>query len=367
MRPKKIAIITALAGQGHMSAALALDYWLTEWGYNTQVFNVGTSATDDVHKLLMLYPKAYKSFFRMSNNMRVPRMPVKSFTNLVENKMLDLLPRYLDFDGVISTYPMFHPQKAKKKIMLIPDPVVHASYLTQPYMDYYYSFWEDSNDFICNHKSVNFNCINPGPLARCKFYEKGSKINSPSDKVPFKKILGLDPSKTICLITAGGNWIYRSKKYLNLLERYFDSSSVQFVFVCGKNYEFYEEMQERYADSTLFKFLDWQNEDQISNWMSAADYVVGFSVAQMLVEAGLTRTPFILFEFIEGQEDGYVDVILNKNIGYYLEGSKKEKILQFKDLISTGVSELDADLDSWHTYLLNAPSETKKTFDYIFQ
>lgn len=368
MTSKKIALLTALAGYGHMSASLAMNYWLTQWGYFSEVYNLGPAGNEEFNKLLYKTPKAYKSFYSLSNYRNVSSVAVRSYSKLMETRLSNMVPSYEKYDASISAYPLIHPQRTKNNIMMLLDPLVHASYLANPYMDHYLLFWEESFKYLAKHKATQYNATYTGPLIRKGFYDLGRSLNSagPALKKQAKQELGINPDVKLCLITAGGNWIYKTRDYIDLIDKHFDASAYKFAFVCGKDTEFYEEMSMEYKGNQKFIFLNWLVEEEMAKWMMAADFALCFSIAQILVELGLMKVPVYLFNFIEGQEEGYRDVIRNNEIGIELEGTKKEKVMAFKHFAQNyDYASLNGALEEWQKKLLGVPDRMKKTLEEI--
>ncbi len=365
MAAKRIAILTAVGGQGHMTAANAIDYWLSEWGYNPIVLNVGPSANQEIYQFLLKTPFAYKSFFMVSDNSKVSGVFVKAFSRIVEKSLIKMLPKYGDFDAVISTYPLIHPRKSKKNIMVLLDPVVHASYLTDPAMDYYLSYW-NSDDVATKSTRLNEgNSYTIGPLAKPWFYKRNAELKTKT-KSEFKMELGLNPDEKLCLVMAGGGWIERSEDYIYKLAEKFKNSKIHFAFVCGKNHTFYFEMKEKYEKYSNLTFLDWLNEEKMSQWLAAADLGLAFTIAQMVIESGLCGVPLYVFDYISGQEEGYKDLIIKYEIGEIVEGSTKEQVDKFYDMVDSEYKFRNLDkLQQWQNYLANVPQNARNIFQQI--
>ncbi|OGC51522.1 hypothetical protein A2W32_04555 [candidate division WWE3 bacterium RBG_16_37_10] len=351
---KKIAILTAMGGYGHLSYAFAYDYWLSLWGYQTEIFNVGLTGNQEIYKLLLKKPFAYKSFFMLSNMMDISNILVKRISGQLEKKLENLLPKYNEFDAVISTHPLIHPNKGKKNFVVLLDPFLHSTYFANPQPDYYLSIWKESDRFIEKYKIDKQKVLHIGPLLRPAFYKYSSKLQSGEDKMLFKKDLHVEKYKKVCLLMAGGLWINRAWNYMEILSKKSEDSNVLFVFLCGKNDEFRKEATSEYGKNELFKFLSWQDEESVAKWMGASDLAVVFSIAQMGIEAGIMGVPILIFNYIHGQEGAYVDLLEKHGVAKHIEGNSSEKV---DYLISelNHLSKYDDSLYKWQKFLKSTP------------
>ena len=360
---KKIAILTAMGGYGHLSYAYAYDYWLSCWGYQTEIFNVGPTGNQEIYKLLLKRPIAYKSFFMLSNMIDISNLVVKRVSGRLEKKLEVLLPRYPEYDAVISTHPLIHPHKGKKNFVVLLDPFLHSTYFANPQPDYYISIWKESNAFIEKYKIDKSKVIQIGPLLRPSFYTYSTKIKNPKDKLIFKKELQVEKYNKVCLVMAGGTWIDRSGEYMELLAKQFEGSNMLFVFLCGKNNEFYDEIIVEYGKNKLFKFLSWQNEDSVAKWMGASDLAVVFSVAQMGIEAGIMGVPIFIFNYIQGQEGAYVDLLEKHGVAKYVQGNTKEKVNYLMNELDY-LSKYNSSLSKWQDFLKSTPDRMRDKINH---
>jgi hypothetical protein len=205
----------------------------------------------------------------------------------------------------------------------------------------------------------NQKIISVGPLARPTFYTYAKNNIRGINKEKLKMKLGISPQTTIALVTAGFAWINRSKEYMDYLRHAFMNDDIKFIFVCGKNSKFQKEMSVKYKGCPSFIFLPWLLEEEMAEWMCAADFLLAFTLAQTSVEAGLAHLPIIIFRLISGQEDGFRDVIENRGVGMYLPGTPQNQVSMLKLVYPYLIHAYDHRLDVWQKDLLNNPEKIR--------
>lgn len=356
---KKAVILTGKAGFGHLAVAGAYQFWLQKWGYNAQVYDVLPALSDKLTTLLYKVPKTYKSLFKMSNTPSMAKMMLETSSLDIEKRIKKKAGDLSSADLVISTHPLIHPQSGKSKIMLLIDPNIHAIYFSLPRPDAFFAFWEQSlaeaDRFGIDLKRVFYT----GPLARSSFYEIGKKTLKNNFKGKIRKKMCLPEDKKIVLVMAGSGWIHRAEKYLKPLRESFKKEKITFVFLCGRNQDFLKDVAPGFRNEKLFKFLKWINEEEVAQWMAAADCGLAFSLAQMSVEAGLVGLPLFIFRLIEGQEEGYREVIDDKGAGMYIPGEPENQVEILKVLLKHGEDLFDKSLFLWQKELLSTPEKVK--------
>lgn len=367
MEPKRVIVLTGKAGQGHFSIAKAYGYWLKKWGYLVELADVLPSLNDKLINFLYKTPQTYKSLFEFSNKPSFAEIMVESTHSQIKKNILKTIPNYSSFDLVISTYPLIHPEGSAKKIMILPDPIAHAAYFSAPQPDYYFAFWskavEEAEKFEVEDKKI----LLVPPLARQAFYEIGEKVLKQKKrfKNSLKKKLGIPHDHLLALVMAGSGWVYRTDDYLQILRDSFKDEQVIFCFVCGRNQKWQEEKASEYSGEKNFRFLGWLSEEEMAQWMAAADFGLAFSLAQMSVEAGLVGLPLFIFRLIEGQEEGYQEEIERKGVGMFIPGEPENQVKVFKTMIKQESSLFEKNLLLWQKELLAGPVKVKRLISAI--
>lgn len=356
MANKRVVILTGKAGMGHLSIASALDFWTRKFGYNSEVIDIIPPSSDRIYKIMMKVPQIHAAFYRSSNNLMTAELMIKSFQREFTSKLKRFSPLCQQADVVIATHPLIHPAVGKNKVITIVDPSVHASYCCEPCADKYFVFWDESIAQLKKFKIPTNKIYSAHPLARESFYRIGKTIINHEDKSKYKKLLNLNPELPLGLIMAGGGWIDRIKPYLDQLAASFPPGTVNLAFLCGKKKAFARKMRQKYSQSN-FIFLDWLTEKQMASWMGAADFAIALTLAQMSVEAGLCRVPIYIFNLIEGQEEGYRQVILNHHVGASIYGKPEKQVAILKKWLPNNQKSFNKSLAIWQKQLLNGPEE----------
>ncbi|OIN93323.1 hypothetical protein COS81_03345 [candidate division WWE3 bacterium CG06_land_8_20_14_3_00_42_16] len=360
---KNVLILTGKSGGGHLSIAQSFCYWLNKWGYNAQIYNIIPVLNKKINDFLYHTPRTYKSLFKISNRYPLADIMTFSFHLDLERKLKKSVPNYSLTDIVISTHPLVHPQKGKIRIMIVPDPTVHATYKAVPKADYYFIFWPEALERAKKIKINNDRLIVTNPLARISFYRIGKLCQNEKNRQQIRQQLGISSDTKIGLVMAGSEWINRVKNYLDPLASEFSQKKVLFVFLCGKNIKFMSQLSAKYSSLKIFKFLGWLDEEEVATWMNAADFGIAFSLAQMSAEAGLSRLPIFIFSLMSGQEEKYRDVVENRGVGFYLPGKPKIQVAVLKSLYPNIRNLLWDNLELWQDTLLKTPDQMRKMID----
>ncbi|MBU0650141.1 hypothetical protein KKG63_03020 [Patescibacteria group bacterium] len=342
----KILILTGKAGQGHISIAKSLVYWTEQWGLEPKMLYMLPGYVNTSYQF-NVKTRTFKPVFKLTNNRYLSRLMLVGFNGSLEEKIATFCPDYKNFDIAISTHPLIHPTFAKINIIIIPDPSVHGMYLAPPRPKHYISYWKQDRrfDFL-------------GPLARKGFYDE-LKYKT---KQSLKRESGFNPKKTTVLILAGGEWINRSQDYIDMLGYGFDPEKYEFIFICGKNERFRQEMARQYQE-TNFQFLGWMDDEQLNKVMRAGDCGLCFSTGSAIVtESGICKLPLYVIDTLGAQEEGYTQILEKHGVGKYVKGGYWEKIDWLKAHIPQTQKVFDKNLTKWSNYLLNRPKEWETFF-----
>jgi len=342
---KHIAILSGEGGQGHLSVAKAIQAWCKIWGLSADIFDVLPKINDKVYKVLNKFPKSYNSLFKLTDNISVANIFMEATKFDVERRIKKYKCDLSTYNLVISTHPFLHPICSAKTAMVVLDPTVHASYFAKPHTDTYISFYNKETEKILKAGIPQDDVIVTGPLARPLFYEQAKKPRQ-EDK--------------IILVTAGGAWIRKSNKYIEMLDEISKNHGYKFVFVCGKDKKFQKERSEEYKKNTNLIFLGWQELRDMANWIGKSSAILAFSIAQMSIEAGIFGKPIFIADYIAGQEDGYKEILVSKKVAKVLYGKPVEKMEQLKTYLTEANPIKNANLTKWQKELFLVPNKFKK-------
>lgn len=320
---KKILILSASVGAGHLRAAEALEKTFKELNPESEVKNV-----DVLNYTNPLFRRLYgKAYLDMVNNMpEVLGWMYDSLDKPWENEKrrlaldrLNTLPfvkLLKDYQPDIAVCTHFLPSeiisylKAKKKlscpqVIVVTDFDAHALWLCHHYEKYFVALEETKVHLakigIDNEKL----CVTGIPIDPIFSQHK--------DKIEMRKKYGLEPNRTTILVSAGGFGVGKIEHTLQALSELKTPSQV--LAMCGKNEELTAKMEKFSAElmkksDVIFKPIGFTK--QMDEYMSAADLIVGKPGGLTTCEALAKGLVFVIVNPIPGQEERNSDHLLEE-------------------------------------------------------
>jgi processive 1,2-diacylglycerol beta-glucosyltransferase len=322
---KKILILSAAVGAGHLRAAEALEKTFNLRGDDLEVRNL-----DVLNYTNPLFRRLYgKAYLDMVNNMpEVLGWLYDSLDKPWENERrrlaldrLNTLPfvKFLqDYkpDLVVCTH--FLPAeiiswlKAKNKV-IFPQAVVvtdfdaHAMWLCHHY-DRYFVAMEETRVHLgkvgIDADKITVTGIPIDPL-----------FTEHKDKLEMRKKHGLDADKITLLVSAGGFGVGKIEQTLKALSEM--KTDAQVVAICGKNEEMKANVEKlsnelMKTSNVVFKPIGFTRE--MDELMSAADIIVGKPGGLTTCEALAKGLVFVVVNPIPGQEERNSDHLLEESV-----------------------------------------------------
>jgi processive 1,2-diacylglycerol beta-glucosyltransferase len=96
---------------------------------------------------------------------------------------------------------------------------------------------------------------------------------------------------------------------------------LQVVLISGRNQALQKKLQYLCASHPIFRVLGWV--DNMHEWITAADLVLGKPGGTVTVEAINSGTPFLAFDPLPGEERRNCDLLERWRVGYYLRCSEQ--------------------------------------------
>lgn len=314
---KKVLILTAEFGKGHMSVAEHLKTALEASGkaeakiidfgqYASGPFTHSHKSYDTATKHI---PKAYRLFFDVTNDdsalktlggMQL-KMSERKATKLFKEERPDLV--VIAFGGWV-----YAASKLAKKV----NPKTKVVSLATDSMIIHRS-WSlgDIDAFIVPDKdtaeTVTEDGLDPN-LVKAIGYPVNPKLYSKSfDKAKFLNNLKLDTSKkTVLLIPTLSN----KDKTLHLIEQIQNLNQFNLAVICGRDTELHKKLKPHQSDKN-FHLVGWT--DEMPEYMLASDIIItkaGGSTIQECIAAG---KPLVINQVIPGQEQGNA-LYIEKNL-----------------------------------------------------
>ena len=347
---KKILIMYATYGGGHLSAAKAIKNYIDE-NYDDVETNlvdcvkyinraINKVSTGVYKRLTTNAPWAWKKVYYNSEKGALSKISNGS-NKIMARKLLHL---FKDFkpDMVISTH-MFATQmtgylKRKGRInctlaTVLTDFAPHDQWLEEH---------EYGNYFFVSHEGMKKALIEDFNVDSKKVYVTGIpislKFSQTFDKKEIYRSLDLDLNKKTILLFGGGEFGLGKDKVLevlNCLVKYLDE--YQIVAVSGKNHkmnEAFKDVANNLNDSSHLKIFDFIN--NVPEVMSISNLVVTKPGGLTVSESLASNLPILIINPIPGQEEENAEFLVNSGVAVWL---KKSDIAE--DVIKTLLSSPD--------------------------
>jgi len=318
---KKVLLLSASAGAGHVRAAQALEQAFNEAGAADEVRHVDT--LEFTNKLFRhLYSKAY---IELVNKMpEVPGFLYDKLDTPWKNERRRLALNKLNTRPFVKLLREYHPDlivcthflpaeivswlKAKERIasrqaIIVTDFDVHAMWLCHHYEQYFVAI-DEARAYL---EALG--------IAKDKITVSGIPIDpvfaQHKDKLEMRLKHGLDPERTTILISAGGAGVGAME---HLIKSLFPMQHpVQVVAICGHNADLKKRLTRLAARinpkaSVIVKPVGYTRE--MDELMAASDLVLGKPGGLTTSEALAKGLVFVIVNPIPGQEERNSDHLL---------------------------------------------------------
>ena len=334
---KKILILSATAGAGHVRAGEALEETARDFSLPVTLlhedilnftFPLFKKLYNDLYfGLVNASPELWGYLYKKTNLTRKKKSPLlKLFDHFNYKKYLETL-HLLRPDAVVCTH--FLPYAAiagelTKRGWSIPffvsttDFDVHSLWIA-PGIMHYYAATDESAWTIRSHGIDEFRISVTGIPIRSHF---GIKV----DQTGARKQLGLSTNKFTIMILSGGYGIGVLDDLVASIADFlgtYKKKQFQLLIVCGKNQALYDSLR-RYrfpqnVTPVLFKFVPF-----INQLMDCSELLITKSGGLTVSEALAKHLPMIIFDPIPGQE--------GRNAEYLTEQGAAMRAFSFQNL-----------------------------------
>lgn len=322
---KKILILSASAGAGHVRAAQAVEKAFGELEPSVEVRHL--DVLDYTNKLFRhLYSKAYidlvnkmpevpgwmydkldKPWKNERRRLALDKLNTRPLVKLLREYRPDFIVCTHFLPAEIVSWLRAKERLASRQAIVVTDFDVHAMWLVHHYEQYFVAIDEaraylEALGIPAGKITVSGIPIDP------VFAKKKSKIE-------MQKKRGLDTSRTTILLSAGGFGVGSVEPLLAALKSLVHR--VQVVAVCGRN----EELRQRLASSSskispdanvLIHPLGYTRE--MDEYMTASDIVLGKPGGLTTSEALAKGLAFAIVDPIPGQEERNSDHLLEAGV-----------------------------------------------------
>lgn len=332
MTKKKILVLTDHMPWGHRSIAKAIFNYLkanekdSQYEVTYAEIKAETGFGDD------LYTFAYR-YLPISNRWATKVFDIKFARDLLRKSSIFNLPRLkkeinkINPDLIISAY-FFHShslvdwrKEEHKKFKLwtvVADPwtINPVSFVKGCDLNIVYD--QISQDLAQNYEIEGDKILKTGWWVRPEMYQK---IN----RQEVRKKLGIKDDRPVIFIGGGSLGTNSLTKLLPTL--IFIKKKVAFVINTGVD-KFAYKMVENYIkvlsklrkdDTVYIKNMGWI--DNMAEVLGASDIIFGKAGPNFLFDVVACQKPFVAITHVGGQEDGNIDLIRKKNLGWVREKS----------------------------------------------
>jgi len=342
MEKKKVLILYANMGKGHISAAQAtkeallhlypeklevkvLDFFkLISKGFS--------DATENAYNNTVRFiPAFYKAFFEISDQKWEVKL-VNRINYLLLHSAMKKIIKEIDPDIIVSTFPIWDYSIAKmwkkkkpqaKFINIITDSIsIHHAWLIAD-ADFRVVPNEDTAKVLMEKGHVDPEKI------KILGFPVSLEFSKPIDKEQVLESLGLNPKLfTVLFFAAIGN----NRKNLRILNKIiFEKRDYNVICVTGRNANLMPKI-EHLKDEKNVAILGWT--DKAPDLIRASDLIISKAGGATVMECIAVKKPMIITQVIPGQEEGNAELIESHNLGFILKKGKKG-IDQLHELIST--------------------------------
>lgn len=321
--PKKILILSAAVGAGHLRAAEALEKTYKQFDPSADVLNI-----DVLNYTNPLFRRLYgRAYLDMVNKMpEVLGWIYDSLDTPWENERRRLALDRLNTQPLIKFLKKYQPDlavcthflpaeiiswlRAKNKIsfpqaIVVTDFDAHAMWLCHNYERYFVALDETR---------VHLEKLGIPPD---KIYVSGIPIDplfaEEKDKFAMREKHGLERDKLTILVSAGGFGVGNIERLLAALSDLQTAS--QIVAICGRNQDLRNKLQKlarEKLDNERVRFHPIGYTTEMDEYMSAADLIVGKPGGLTTSEALTKNLIFVVVNPIPGQEERNSDHLLEK-------------------------------------------------------
>jgi UDP-N-acetylglucosamine:LPS N-acetylglucosamine transferase len=323
---KKIAIFTG--PEGHLSIAEAIGSMVKD-EYKVVTFFEQDPLFSLYIPIYQFFPMAYKIPFTLSQFEPTQKALFQMYERRYRDKLNSFLKKHKP-DFCIGTFYMYSPILEQYQqdtgtpfINIITDPRTIHPMLISSIAHTNLVFDEDAAE-ICRQLAPARD-EQPAATIQVSGWFVRPRFQPTKNVAEARRRLGLNPDLPTILITAGSEG---TTMILKLVPALFSlTEPTQVIVTCGNNKALFNSVKtaQRLFQSTqsASKIIPLQFVSTINEYMQAADIIVGKAGPNTLFESVATYKPFLAITHISGQEDGNLDIIREKKLGWVEENPLK--------------------------------------------
>ncbi len=320
---KKVLILSASVGAGHVSAANAVEKELINQNAAEEIKNIdvleytnplfrrlyGKAYIEMVNKMPevvgWMYDSLDKPWENEKRRLALDRLNTQPFIKLIKNEKPDIAVCTHFLPAEIISWLRAKGKIDTKQAIVVTDFDAHAMWLMHNY-EYYFVALDETRVHLekvgIRPETISVTGIPIDPI----FAEH-------KDKLEMRKKHGLEKDKLTILVSAGGFGVGNIELLLEALRELQTPS--QIIAICGRNAKLKAKIDKlalKKLNNERVKFLPIGYTKQMDELMSASDLIVGKPGGLTTSEALAKGLIFIIVDPIPGQEERNSDHLLEK-------------------------------------------------------
>ncbi|MGE5577330.1 MAG: MGDG synthase family glycosyltransferase [Syntrophothermus sp.] len=325
---RRVLILTAAFGAGHVKAAEALKVALRELSPATEVvvvdflryFNryVARIAEEAYVTAARRVPKAYEFLYEYEE-----QRPFTRLKRLQSSMGVVKLARLVDQvrpEVIVSTH--FFPAGAVWRLQVrlakqgrhLPNAVVMTDYVPHPIwvfpaVDAFFVAHDAMRDYLLEMG------ISPEKIQVTGIPIKG-EFGLPHSRADLMKKHGLDPSLPMVLVLSGGRGVGPFPRIMEAMERV--EAPVQLAVIAGRNASL-ETRLKKMAQQMQMPVTVLGYVENVHEWMAMADLLISKAGGLTVSEAMAAGLPMLIVKPIPGQEVGNMEFLVERGVGRYIK------------------------------------------------
>lgn len=321
---KKVLILSASAGTGHVRAAAALETVCRNTPGVGEVVNV--DALSFTNKLFRdFYSKLYLALAQdaptllgwwydtsdepwKTDKMRLllDRLNTRPLVRLIAQLQPDITVCTHFMPAEIISHLITQKTIQAKLSIVVTDYDFHAMWLSRAFHRYFVAL-EETKAYLT---LLGF----PADRVTVSGIPVDPRFGRLVDRPALRKKLGLTADRPVILVTAGALGVNPAEQAVKSLRQL--TQKVQVVVICGKNPEAKERVEQEVARGPLtgvdFRVKGYV--EDMPDWMGVADLLVSKPGGMTSAEAMAASLPMAIYDPIPGQEERNSDQLLEKGV-----------------------------------------------------
>lgn len=322
---KRVLILSASAGAGHVRAAQAVEKAFHQLHAAEEVRNI--DVLEYTNRLFQkLYTKAYiemvnrtpnlfgwfyeyydKPWHQERQRLLFDKLNAKPFIKMIEEVQPDIAVCTHFLPSEILSWLKGQNRIQTRQVIVVTDFDLHAVWLCRHFEHYFVAL--DETKALLEQLGI------PPEKATVSGIPIDPIFAEKKDKSELRKRLGLDPADAVILMSAGGFGVGPIEKLVQSLTAM--KRKAQVIVICGKNEELKEKVDGHIKGlpaSCPVRFVTLGFTTEMDVYMSAADLILGKTGGLTTSEALAKGLGFIIVDPIPGQEERNADHLLEEGV-----------------------------------------------------